>query len=306
MDDLNIFRLIKFIICLGLLGLVVTVGIYYYYDHINLNDINNETIGAFGDFIGGVIGTMFALTATLLIWLTYKTQKAELEQTSDTLRKQRFENTFFNLLHVQQEIRKNISFETSNRITWYQNDLNPIDSIINGDMFFEFAMNDFSRLYIKRPGLIIPAIQVRPQSIIQANLVPEIEVPMNQPLERIKQKYKQFFDNYHYQLSHYFRHLYNILKFIESTEKDEMELFPNSIEATKIKFLFYAGIIQAQMNSAELFIMFYNGLCFDNMENLIRKYNLLENLAKEDLTDTNEHQNLYGEGILKSRMDIVN
>ncbi|WP_162624675.1 hypothetical protein [Aeromonas caviae] len=38
---------------------------------------NYEVTGQFGDFVGGVIGTFFALTGTFLIYLTFQEQAKE-------------------------------------------------------------------------------------------------------------------------------------------------------------------------------------------------------------------------------------
>lgn len=58
-----------------------------------------------GDFVGGVVGTLFSGATVLLVYLTYKSQKKELQKTiivgreqSITSQRQRFENTFFKLI----------------------------------------------------------------------------------------------------------------------------------------------------------------------------------------------------------------
>ncbi len=71
-------------------------------------------------------------------------------------------------------------------------------------------------------------------------------------------------------VGHYFRHLFNILKYIHKNR-------------WWIDTKFYAGLIQAQMSEPELFVFFYNGLRFKKVEEFINKYNLIENLAKQDL-----------------------
>lgn len=58
--------------------------------------INFEVTGQFGDFIGGVVGTVFALAGTILIFLTFKEQ---IKQN----KKEGFESTFFEMINLQRE-----------------------------------------------------------------------------------------------------------------------------------------------------------------------------------------------------------
>jgi len=59
-------------------------------------DIDYEITGQFGDFIGGVVGTFFALSGTLLIYLTFKEQQNENRRIS-------FESSFFEMIKLYRE-----------------------------------------------------------------------------------------------------------------------------------------------------------------------------------------------------------
>ncbi|WP_040282718.1 putative phage abortive infection protein [Psychroserpens damuponensis] len=54
---------------------------------------NYETTGQFGDFIGGVVGTFFALVGTLLIFLTFKEQAKNNKRNA-------FESSFFEMIRL--------------------------------------------------------------------------------------------------------------------------------------------------------------------------------------------------------------
>lgn len=90
--------------------------------------------------------------------------------------------------------------------------------------------------------------------------------------------YEFFFETHYIFVGHYFRHLYNIIKFIDKQNRFW----------TKKKF--YTGLIQAQMSAPELYVLFYNGLKFEKMEEFINKYSLIENLAKKDLMKYSHHK----------------
>lgn len=60
------------------------------------NKTDFQTTGQFGDFVGGVVGTIFALAGTLLIFLNFY------EQTKQNKR-EAFESAFFEMVHLHRE-----------------------------------------------------------------------------------------------------------------------------------------------------------------------------------------------------------
>lgn len=89
--------------------------------------------------------------------------------------------------------------------------------------------------------------------------------------------YNYLFNKHINLLGHYFRHLYNILEFVEKYANDKSD------ERKKEIINKYSQFIQAQLSNSELALLFYNGLKFDNMYQKICDFNLIENLAKEEL-----------------------
>ncbi len=90
-----------------------------------------------------------------------------------------------------------------------------------------------------------------------------------------KYNYEFVSNKYSNYLEHYFRHLYNILKYVKEHEKI-IRKFGGDPEI-------YAGLLQARMSAAELFVLFYDGLKFPKMAEYIERYCLIQNLAKQDL-----------------------
>lgn len=65
----------------------------------------------FGQFVGGVTAPFFSIAAFFLLYLTYSSQREELRlnreefrEQNETLKLQRFENTFFNMLQMHSDI----------------------------------------------------------------------------------------------------------------------------------------------------------------------------------------------------------
>lgn len=286
---------------------------YAIYKHIGDGKLDMAVTGQVGDFLGGVIGTIIAGISIILLYNTFieqkvfsKTQTEYLIKNEKAQNNQQFESTFFQLLQTHNNLKQSIQFNTKERLTWWNEERQEPERVVMGSEFFEFAKWDFYRLY-QPDGQIHPAITVRHDHILEGLLPnPPINYEPNQPIERIKQKYKKFLDVYHSYLGHYFRNVYYLLKYVEKHE--EGDKLQEGIEENEVfeKYKFYIGTLQSQMSSSELFLLFYNGLCFPKMRELIIKYRMLENLAKEDLADSDRHQNLY-EGItLKTRYTIIN
>ena len=98
----------------------------------------------------------------------------------------------------------------------------------------------------------------------------------------INERHDLFFARYQVQVGHYFRHLYNMVKFVD--EKD----FLTYQEKNR-----YTNLIRAQLSSYELVLLFYNCLSEreKNFKPLIEKYALLKNIDFNFLL-SNEHEKL--------------
>lgn len=80
--DYNIFLIIGILI--SFITMVVLVIVFKWNQPISTDVnyvVNHELLGTYGDFIGGVIGTIFAILAALLMFSTLKSQR---ELTTDS------------------------------------------------------------------------------------------------------------------------------------------------------------------------------------------------------------------------------
>lgn len=270
-------------------------------------------------------------------------QAKDISNQKDAIEKERFETTFFNLLNVQQNITDNIKAyfrkikglddKTTSIVSgrefflYARNELFKINqSIFNTSYLGPYDETEISQLaqyisqlndpqssYFTDPSeaeqeefAIYKDISIRYTNTLYGinsskwTKINEKDVPT-----KIKYVYYIFFKRYHYAIGHYFRNMYNILKFIDEYELKKISNTPDSARhpAIFIECSKYAQFIQAQMSSYELTLLYYNALCFPNSLHLIQKYNLLENLAKEDLIDPmhNDANNI----ILKSRPELL-
>ena len=97
-------------------------------------------------------------------------------------------------------------------------------------------------------------------------------------------KYNVIYNEFQADLGHYFRNIYHILKFINSSEElDEGEKY------------FYSSLLRALLSSYELVLTFYNGLSKQGNKKfkpLLEKYTMLKNINDQLLLDK-EHKDNY-------------
>ena len=177
-------------------------------------------------------------------------QREQLELQNKTLNIQTFENTFFQLLRSHNDIVSSIDLVTEKRITKGRD-----------------CMKVFFERYKKE----------RIAEKIYSSLAAD-------PLAAIEKTYIAYYPKIEGELGHYFRSLYNIVKFIHfaKIEEDSKRLYTN--------------LIRAQLSKFELLLIFYNCLSSKGREKfkpLVEHYALLKMVNGSDLVLPDTEYNLY-------------
>ena len=232
-----------------------------------VDDILTKT-GQFGDSAGAINALFSALAFFGVLWALI-TQKEDSKKQEENIRIERFENTFFQMLSLQQEMVKDLYFpikkEIENNTLTGDNPNSTItiepSSIVGRELFrYIYEENTYSYSGISYKG-------------------------MKDVLNKFGQEYYEPMYTTPY-FDHYFRHLYRIIKLI-----DETDLLPNDFE-TKYK---YTSIVRGQLSRYELIWIFYNCLS-DNgnkkFKPLLETYSLLKNIRIELLAKQSD-KDLY-------------
>ena len=256
---------------IALLAIILIVGLWYL-TYFLLKDLQPEERGTLGDMFG-TVNALFSGLAFAGIIITILLQRKELKYQRDelretraefiiqnkTLKNQRFENTFFNLLELHNEIVNAIDYVRS-----VGNMLDGKTRTIRGRDVFEYIFN-------------------------RLNSGIKEEVDMNK-------LYLDFYDKNKTDLGHYFRNLYRIFKLIHETEfatLNELDLDVSNEENKKIYLTKnhseryrYTSIVRAQLSDYELLLLFYNCLSEygnEKFKPLIEEYSLLKNLPTKEI-----------------------
>ena len=222
---------------------------------ISTDKDSQSLLGTFGDSFGA-LNTLFSGLAFSGIIISIYLQSKELSETrseikaqgtqfslqTKALNKQVFENTFFQMLSLHNEILKGIS--------------------INHGL--EFSGRDaFDKLY----GILKRQPNIKHSELLQLNSA-----------------YMEIYYKYQNEFGHYFRNLYNILKFVQNSEVEDKKLYTN--------------LLRAQLSSNELIVLFYNGLSEmgnKKLKPLLEEFNFLKNLPKNLIFNEHAHVSFYSE-----------
>ncbi len=240
---------------LWILGLVVIfilwIGTYYYLS-VCRTDLSWNEKGSIGDSFGAV-SALFSGLAFLAVIITIYLQSRSLRESKANTDLQNFENKFFQLVRVHQDILDGIEAHQTagtNQI------------IVRGRQRIYQIYGEFVQ-----------------------DLAAEIhKTPNVDSSELINRTYAALFGRYEHEIGHYFRHLYNIVAFIDRSSL--------SLGVKKS----YTKLLRAQLSSHELLLLFFNCLWDKGRRKfkpLVEKYALLEHMPK---LKHEEYKSLYNPG----------
>ncbi|XOV66350.1 MAG: putative phage abortive infection protein [Fluviicola sp.] len=248
------------------------------------NAVNAENAAQLGDFIGGFIGTVFALVSVVLLVITLNNQR-------ESLNKEKFESKFFELLKYQ---RDNVAELTIGGE--------------HGKKIFVLLIREFREILdivkevrgvtnqsLKEKELLIISYHVLffgvgPNSSRQlkkslshygfaSTFVDELERSLNNDYIKAYVKEKRNFnfipfEGHQVRLGHYYRHLYQSVMFVDR-------------EPTNIDKYFYIKTLRAQMTTHEQALFYLNSLSRmgsiwrDEERKLITYYKLVKNIPED-------------------------
>ncbi len=252
-----IFKFSMFLLFLAIPLLVL----FFWQENIYIDrTISHEKFGTFGDFFGGVLGSIWALCGVILFYLALKEQSVDfannrealvkqiealniqtkefsLQRTeliesrkifteqAKTLKLQRFESTFFSLIELYNKVILNLCNQDSTN-------------------------NYFKSLKIKLEKNYVHCDCVHKTHQLSARFYLTL-----------------FYDNKE-ELGYYFRTIYRILSIIDNSELTDLEK------------IMYVKILRSQLSENELLIIYYNAdtKYGKKLYSYILKYNLLKHL----------------------------
>ena len=244
----------------------------------------NAIISAFA--FAGVIVTLFLQNRDInLQRKEMARQREEFEKENETLKYQRFENLFYNMLHLQQEIVAALRFD-------YKEE----KPILNSPGVEHYSQPGYWKSYYTVTGREVfrytfEEVEIAISDKNKYNHRSEIIGYRGYLSEKGLEAYDNTWIPTYY--DHYFRHLYKIVQFVDS------QRFPFD-EAYK-----YISMLRGTLSRYELVWLYYNALTpsFIKFKKLIEKYSLLKNI-REDLLSRCAETKRYLDGLELTVNDI--
>ncbi len=249
-----------------LLGYVVMLVLHHYCPFFHLWSITN--FGVMGDFVGGVISTLFAIAAAMYVIKTYKKQLHDRKL-------HRFEATFMRMLELHKQNVSEINIKSSIEVPAGQN--------YNGRYAFPIMYKELALIYDETGKAIVSFLQNNPHIRYNPWRNPELMIDLAHKLsfgfffydvngyQLTRDKNEALYDltdgvvqilkqspqmkNYlnlsrNIVLGHYFRHLYNMVKFVDDSRS--LHDFKERED--------YCKLIRSQMSDYEQIVLYYDTL----------------------------------------------
>lgn len=251
------------LIITGIVLVIIAITFFLWSDlSFNTSDkINSEKFGQFGDFVGGIVGSIWALAGVLLFYIALTEQRKDIKTNQDALELQ------INALQQQVkefELQRN-ELESSRKVYEEQSKTQKIQQFESN---FYSLLNVYSNIKDKLNNIDKEKDFFRSiYNKITENYSHEIS---NEVLHvNMINKYTEVFNEYRGQLSHYFKCFYRIIKIIDIDYSFD--------EKTKV---FYAKILRSQLTDFEQLVLFYNSHSDYGFKArpLILKYNILKHI----------------------------
>ncbi|MDP3470220.1 MAG: putative phage abortive infection protein [Daejeonella sp.] len=268
-------------------GLIGVLSIFWY---LCKNEETGFGINQLGDFMSGTVAALWSLAGLFFIYIAFlgqkqqilnqqleimysqlevkytrlelAGQKAEMKEQNSTLKQQRFENTFFQLISLFNSIVNSLDLRnsTTKAVTTTGRE----------------CLNVFYKRLRKHLTEIVHGRSSSNDNLSSATI--------NQTLKA----FSRLYENEKADLSHYYRTIYRIFKFIDNSDIEDKKQ--------------YAAIARAQLSSYEQILIFYNCLHIHGREKfkpLVEKFAIFKNLDDSLLInerDRSEYEiSAYGE-----------
>lgn len=219
--------------------------------------ITKVTPGEFGDFFGGVLNPLLTFLTFMGLLITIVLQHTELRESREefsrsadaleaqnrSIERQNFEATFFQMLTLHNSIVSSIDLQGKDGM------------VTTGRDCFRVFYTRLTKLYREKQ-----------------EKAPRAAAGSEADLAKVSMAYREFWRDHQLELGHYFRYLYNVIRFVKESGVGSAR---------------YLRLIRAQLSDQELLLLFYNCLSpqGEKFRELVEEFSLLDNLPRIRLLD---------------------
>ena len=208
-----------------------------------------ENIGQAGDFFGGFVNPLLTFLTFSGVLFTVYIQRQDLNETRKETKKQaefferqNFEATFFQMLNLHNGIVSELEISEYNYSS-------PFKGRGTFPVYYSKLQEKFNNIHTQALGS---------QSLI------------------VSHAFHQFWDGARQDLGHYYRYLYNIIRYVHEAH------LPATAEDMHTAKMRYMKLLRAQLSDFELLLLYYNSITGNGRRFLfyVNAYELLDNMPR--------------------------
>jgi hypothetical protein len=249
--------------------------------------VDPESAGQLGSFVGGYVGSMFALVGVVLLYSTLKAQQRSSQ-------KQHFETKYFELIKMHRDNVAELDIQGASgrrlfvllirELRCVLEILRPIDEAFGQHLSLEQALHVAYYCLFFGVGPNSSRMLKISLSTFDRAFVSAVEKELNRP--ETKEEYKDAwkfgyvpFEGHQSRLGHYYRHLYQMVRYVDE----------QTIEIDKYE---YVKTIRAQLSTHEQALLLINSLTPIGKDwwrkGLITNYKLVQNIPRNFFDSSTE------------------
>ena len=293
-DELNLDELIKFwdakgekltivVLFLAAIGSIVCIilGICKWMEGAEAlgKDAGNiDKMANLGSYLQGSTGSLWALAGFFVVFLAFliqaiqfSEQRKQFKIQTDSIARQNFESSFFQMLNLHNQIVLSMTDVDSNKAG--------ADVAATGRECFKRWYREFKN---------------NPWGIKVIRDMDGTETYENIPKTSVERYLAFYYLVHQAEFGHYFRNLYHLIKFVNEAEALK-NVDPEKEYLVRRR---YTSLVRATLSQYELLFLFYNcasSLGSEQFKPLVKKYELLENFNDADLLKPEEDWEFYND-----------
>lgn len=272
----------KLLSILGIIFIVLSLVIFFIFGNWEFsNSLSEEKVGQFGDFIGGVVGSLFSLAGVILFYVALKEQRRDININQENLRLQtealNQQVDEFKEQKIELEETRKIYIEQTGLIR-EQTNLYVLQNKELKEQTSIAKLQQFDSSFFSYLSVLSDLKSSYSQFVLSKDYFADVygelkkieldSLSLTETLNAIEHKYFEVFNNRKDELSIYFKTIYRIMVLIDSSNIDEFKKHQ------------YFKLLRSQLSDYELLILHYNyqthlGI---NVRTLVIKYNLFKHL----------------------------
>lgn len=236
----------------GILGFGILIWFFLSLipEHLNIYyPISVEKAAQIGDFVGGVVATLFSIAAFLLLYETLNIQKSEIKGNQAIMQKQAFESNLFQMINMHNDFVKEFDIQ-SGKVAEDQGG-------IKGGTIITLGRDSFNYVYTNYMKKNIIKSRVTAREYIKNEI------------------FDILFNIWRDDLNHYFKHSCEIVTYIYKSSYGKYD--------TK----YFLDLFASGLSDSEKALFFYYILFYGNKElkSIIKEYDFFYDLPNEKLID---------------------